>query len=84
MFQNLNRSMLLYYTACRGLPGGSDSRRPGFFPWVGKIPWRIPWTEERVVSRNELYRTEKLILSLFSLVRLSTTKTGSSFAFGLE
>ena len=47
-------------------PGGSDGksvclqcRRPGFDPWVGKIPWRrkwqptpsilgweIPWTEE--------------------------------------
>ena len=49
-----------------GFPGGSDGksvclqcRRPGFDPWVGKIPWRrkwqptpsilawkIPWTEE--------------------------------------
>ena len=50
-----------------GFPGGSDgkafaynARRPGFDPWVGKIPnpekemathssilaWKIPWTEE--------------------------------------
>ena len=49
-----------------GFPGGSDSKsvclqcwRPGFNPWVGKIPlekemathsstlaWKIPWTEE--------------------------------------
>ena len=41
----------------RGFPGGSG--RPGFDPWVGKIPlekgmaihssipvWRIPWTQE--------------------------------------
>ena len=33
-----------------GFPGGSDSkrvcpqcRRPGFDPWVGKIPWRRKW-----------------------------------------
>ena len=25
-----------------GFPGGSD-RRPGFDPWVGKIPWRREW-----------------------------------------
>ena len=30
---------------CRGFPGGSDSKqclqckRPGFDPWIGKIPW---------------------------------------------
>ena len=34
---------------CRGFPGGSDSKqclqckRPGFDPWVGKIPWRRAW-----------------------------------------
>ena len=32
-----------------GFPGGSDGRvflqcgRPGFHPWVGKIPWRRKW-----------------------------------------
>ena len=32
-----------------GFPGGSDSkdclecRKPGFDPWVGKIPWRRKW-----------------------------------------
>ena len=39
-----------------GFPGGvSDKestcqckrcKRPGFQPWVGKIAWKIPWTEE--------------------------------------
>ena len=34
---------------CRGIPGGSGSKqclqckRPGFEPWVGKIPWRRAW-----------------------------------------
>ena len=34
---------------CRGFPGGSDSKqclqckRPGFDPWIGKIPWRRAW-----------------------------------------
>ena len=54
------------FLGCKVEGGGSDSkrvclpcRRPGFDPWVGKIPleqdmathssilaWRIPWTEE--------------------------------------
>ena len=33
---------------CWGFPGGSDGKdclqwRPGFNPWVGKIPWRRKW-----------------------------------------
>ena len=34
---------------CKGFPGGSEvrvclqCRRPGFDPWVGKIPWRRKW-----------------------------------------
>ena len=40
----------------RGFPGSAsgkppaasagDIRRPGFDPWVGKIPWRRAWTQE--------------------------------------
>ena len=42
-----------------GFPGGSDSkesanlpamRRPGFNPWVGKIPWRRKWLPTPVSS----------------------------------
>ena len=63
-----------------GLPGGSDSlyclpcSRPGFGPWVGKIPWRrasqrtpvflpgeSPWTEEPGgLQSRQSYTTEKL------------------------
>ena len=58
--------MLAVVTILLGFPGGSDGkestlkcRRPGFDPWVRKMPWRrewqptpiflawkIPWTEE--------------------------------------
>ena len=37
----------MHFPYAMGFPGGSDSkesawqhRRPGFDPWVGKIPWR--------------------------------------------
>ena len=36
-----------------GLPGGSDGKesacnveRPGFYPWVGKVPWRRKWQQQ--------------------------------------
>ena len=52
--------LAVHLQAVWGFPGVSDSRvhlqcrRPGFDPWIGKIPaahssilsWRIPWTEE--------------------------------------
>jgi len=55
-FQNFSMNVLLiprttilggYYL---GFPGGArgkestcQCRRYGFYPWVGKIPWRRPW-----------------------------------------
>ena len=40
----------LTVVASMGFPGGSDGKkiclqcgRPGFDPWVGKIPWRKAW-----------------------------------------
>ena len=57
-------SIRLEHNCHKYFPGGSDGKkisleggRPGFNPWVGKIPWRmathssvlawrIPWTEE--------------------------------------
>ena len=53
--QNRNLQVSIYLiniyllSACnvQGFPHGSDSKkiclqceRPGFYPWVGKIPWR--------------------------------------------
>jgi len=47
---------LYIYTPHLGLPGGSDGkesaykcRRPGFDPWVGKIPWRREWQPTPVI-----------------------------------
>ena len=37
------KNILATYTTIKGFPGGSagkECRRPGFDPWVGKIPWR--------------------------------------------
>ena len=44
-----------------GFPGGSDGkesackkcRRPGFNPWVGKIPWRRKWQPTPVFLPGE-------------------------------
>ena len=45
-----------------GFPGGSDSkepacqcRRPGFHPWVGKIPGRREWQSTPVFSAGEAH-----------------------------
>ena len=48
-----------------GFSGGSDSkeclqcRRPGFNPWVGKIPWRRPWQPTLVFLPGKSPRTER-------------------------
>ena len=43
-------SFAFYFSFHRDFPGGSDGKsiclqcgRPGFDPWVGKIPWRRKW-----------------------------------------
>ena len=47
-------------------PGGSDGKeftcnvgRPGFDPWVGKIPWRRAWQPTPVFLPGECPWTEK-------------------------
>jgi len=69
-------------------PGGSagkESRRPGFNPWVGEIPWRrdrlptpVLWPEEfhglySPWSHKESDMTERLSLSslLYSFLRMN-------------
>ena len=47
-----------------GLPGGSDSKeclqcRLGFYPWVGKIPWRRAWQPTPVFMPGESPWTEE-------------------------
>ena len=50
-----------------GLPGSSDSkesackcRRPGFYPWVGKIPWRRRWQPTLVFWPGESHGQRSL------------------------
>ena len=40
-------------------PGGSDGR-PGFDPWVGKIPWRWEWLPTPVYWFGEFHRQRSL------------------------
>ena len=50
-----------------GFPGGSDGKesihlqceRPGFEPWVGKIPWGRAWQPTLVFLPGEFPRTEE-------------------------
>ena len=47
-----------------GFPGGSEGKesaykRPGFNPWVGKIPWRRAWHPTPVFLPGESPRTEE-------------------------
>ena len=51
-----------------GLPGSSDGeriflqcRRPGFNPWVGKIPWRRKWQPTQVFLPGKLYGQTSLV-----------------------
>ena len=66
-----------------GFSGGSDSRvclqcrRPGFSPWVGKLPWRRKWQPTAVSlpgkshGRRSLYLPCPLYLEFLSLLHLS-------------
>ena len=49
-------------------PGGSDGkasclqcRRPGFNPWVGKIPWRREWLPDPVFLPGEFHGQRSLV-----------------------
>ena len=51
-----------------GFPGGSDSKesvcnagRPGFTPWVGKIPWRRKWQLTPVFLPGEFHGQRSLV-----------------------
>ena len=44
-----------------GFPGGSECRRPGFDPWVGKIPWRRKWQPTPVLLPEESHGGRSLV-----------------------
>ena len=55
--------------AFMGFPRGSDGkesiclwcRRPGFDPWLGKIPWRMAWQPTPVFLPGESHRQRSLV-----------------------
>ena len=54
----------------RGFPGGPSGketpyqcRRPGFHPWVGKIPWRREWQPAPVFLPGESHGQRSLVVS---------------------
>ena len=51
-----------------GLPGVSDSKsiclqcgRPGFDPWVGKVPWRRKWQSTPVLLPGKAHGQRRLV-----------------------
>ena len=49
-----------------GFPGGSEvkasaCRRPGFDPWVGKIPWRRKWQPSPVFWSGKSHGQRSLV-----------------------
>ena len=50
------------------IPGGSDGKasacnggRPGFNPWVGKIPWRRKWQPTPVLLPGKFHEQRSLV-----------------------
>ena len=71
-----------YYSITLAFPGGSGTKsiclqcgRPGFDPWVRKIPWRRKWQPTPVLLPGESrgWKSLLLLLSRFSHVRLCAT-----------
>ena len=62
--KRLNGSSSIY----KGFPGGSDSkesclqyRRPKFYPWVRKIPWRREWQLTAVFLIGKFHGQSSLV-----------------------
>ena len=61
-------SMFVIDCLCLGFPGGSEVKifcfqcgRPGFDPWVGKIPWRRKWQPTPVFLPGESHGWSSLV-----------------------
>ena len=56
---NLERTNAMYALCFPGGSGGKEStcqcRKPGFFPWVGNIPWRREWQPTPVFLPGECH-----------------------------
>ena len=70
MENNLIKNIFLYvqHTYIWGFPGRSDGKsvclqcgRPGFDPWVRKIPWRRKWQPTPVLLPGKSHRWRSLV-----------------------
>ena len=66
-------------------PGGSDSKsvclqcgRPGFNPWVGKIPWRRKWQPTPVLLPGKSHGRRSLVSYSFHALTKSRTHWATS------
>ena len=64
----INASQLLcHHFGTQGFPGGSDGKvclqcgRPGFDPWVGRIPWRREWQPTPVLLPGKFHGWRSLV-----------------------
>ena len=71
-----------------GFPGGSDCKeirlqcgRPGFDPWVGKIPWRRKWQPTPVFLPGESHGRRSLVGYVIGMRQWLAGKEGKSMKF---
>ena len=70
-WDSLRESTIISTALMTGFPGGANSKepvsqcrrykRPGFDPWVGKIPWRRAWQPTPVFLPGESHRQRYLV-----------------------
>ena len=64
--KRLSMHTRIYTHMHQGFPGASDGRefaynaRPGFYPWVGKTPWRREWQPTPVFLLGEFHGQRSL------------------------
>jgi len=46
-------------SAIKNLPAMQETWRCGFYPWVGKIPWRRKWQPTPVILTEKISWTEE-------------------------
>ena len=67
MVENIMVIFNMIFIILLGFPSGSvvrlhlQCRRPGFYPWVGKIPWERKWQPTPVFLPGESHRQRSLV-----------------------
>src|SRR5574338_627821 len=65
-----------------GFPGGSEEcRRPGFDPWVRKIPWRRKWQPTPVLLPGKFHGWRSLAGSVHAVAKSQTQLCNFTFTF---